>query len=322
MTDTKGEFKSAMDCFRKSVAKDGFLGLYAGMSAPLVAVTPIFAVYFWGFDAGKDIAAFVKGKPKSEIGVDGIIFAGGFSAIPGTLVMVPGDLLKVKLQVERNKPKAEQRFTSPIACARMIIQEEGPAGLFKGTSFTLLRDVPGSVAYYTGYELMKERIKNMMPKRADGSASPVAIMTAGGMAGVANWIVSVPPDVLKSRYQSAPTGTYPGGLKQVFGELMAKEGPAALFKGLGPALARAFPANAACFRKSTPELWCKAPGIQQTNDANSLDRSGYGGFPQGVGQGVLRQRWKSQIVAAVSSHFSINRSNYCTYLVVTRFGPK
>lgn len=247
MTDQKGEFKSAMDCFRKSVAKDGFLGLYAGMSAPLVAVVPIFAMYFWGFDLGKDIAAAVTGVPKTNIGVGGIIFAGGFSAIPGTMVMVPGDLIKVKLQVERTKPVAEQRFTNPINCAQLILREEGPAGLFKGTALTLLRDIPGSVAYYTTYELVKEKLKNTMPKRSDGSASPLAIMTAGGLSGVTNWLVAVPPDVLKSRFQSAPTGTYPGGIKQVATELLAKEGPGAFFKGLGPALARAFPANAACF---------------------------------------------------------------------------
>ena len=75
------EFKGAVDCFRKTVAKDGFLGLYAGMSAPLVAVTPIFAIYFWGFDKGKDIAAWAEGVPKQNISVGGIVFAGGFSAI-------------------------------------------------------------------------------------------------------------------------------------------------------------------------------------------------------------------------------------------------
>jgi len=247
MTDTKGEFKGAMDCFRKTVAKDGFVGLYAGMGAPLVAVTPIFAVYFWGFDTGKQIAATVTGVQKKDIGVGGIIFAGGFSAIPGTLVMVPGDLIKVKLQVERNKPAAEQKFRTPAQCIRMILQEDGPTGLFKGTATTLLRDVPGSVAYYTTYELVKEKIKSAMPKRPDGSASPLAIVVAGGLSGVANWLVAVPPDVIKSRFQSAPKGTYPGGMRQVASELLAKEGPGAFFKGLGPALARAFPANAACF---------------------------------------------------------------------------
>jgi len=33
---------------------------------------------------------------------------------------------------------------------------------------------------------------------------------AGGTAGVCNWLVAIPADVVKSRLQSAPTGTYSG----------------------------------------------------------------------------------------------------------------
>ena len=73
------------------------------------------------------------------------------------------------------------------------------------------------------------------------------ILFAGGMAGVCNWIVAVPMDVVKSRFQSAPEGTFPGGLRQVTTELVQKEGVASLYRGLAPALLRAFPANAACF---------------------------------------------------------------------------
>lgn len=36
-----------------------------------------------------------------------------------------------------------------------------------------------------------------------------------GMAGIANWAVAIPPDVLKSRLQSAPEGRYKG-LSDVF----------------------------------------------------------------------------------------------------------
>ena len=76
--------------------------------------------------------------------------------------------------------------------------------------------------------------------------SPLAVLTAGGLAGMANWIVCIPPDVLKSRFQSAPPGKY-ASLFDVYRHLMATEGPGALFAGLRPALIRAFPANAACF---------------------------------------------------------------------------
>jgi solute carrier family 25 carnitine/acylcarnitine transporter 20/29 len=65
-----------------------------------------------------------------------------------------------------------------------------------------------------------------------------------GMAGVAMWTIAIPPDVLKSRLQSAPAGTYKG-TADVLRVLLKTEGPQALFKGLGPAMLRAFPANAA-----------------------------------------------------------------------------
>lgn len=45
----------------------------------------------------------------------------------------------------------------------------------------------------------------------------------------------------------APAGTYPKGIRDVFRELMRKEGPLALYKGVTPVMLRAFPANAACF---------------------------------------------------------------------------
>ncbi|OWZ08749.1 Mitochondrial carnitine/acylcarnitine carrier protein, partial [Phytophthora megakarya] len=55
-------YSNAIDCARKMVAKDGFRGLYRGMSAPLVGVTPIFATCFWGYDMGKLIAIKASGQ--------------------------------------------------------------------------------------------------------------------------------------------------------------------------------------------------------------------------------------------------------------------
>lgn len=81
-------------------------------------------------------------------------------------------------------------------------------------------------------------------------------MFAGGTAGVAMWSIAIPPDVspqmrcnslgvvftllhqvLKSRIQSAPSGTY-SGLFDCFRKTVARDGVGALWKGLGPAMAR------------------------------------------------------------------------------------
>ena len=69
---------------------------------------------------------------------------------------------------------------------------------------------------------------------------------AGGMAGIFQWSVALPPDVLKTRLQSAPEGQFKN-TREVFRHLMKEQGPKGLFKGAGPVMTRAFPANACCF---------------------------------------------------------------------------
>ena len=62
-------------------------------------------------------------------------------------------------------------------------------------------------------------------------------LVAGGLAGMCNWIVAIPMDVVKSRLQAAPEGHYSGTL-DVLKKLLQKEGPMALWKGAVPVLMR------------------------------------------------------------------------------------
>lgn len=132
--------------------------------------------------------------------------------------------------------------------------------LFRGTIATIARDSPGSAAwvyvqpsrtsltrfasYFAAYEATKLAIT---PKGKDpGDLNLGSIMVAGGAAGVAMWSIAIPPDTIKSRLQGAPAGTY-SGFMDCARQLVAKDGMGALFKGLGPAMVRAVPANAATF---------------------------------------------------------------------------
>ncbi|XP_033922206.1 mitochondrial carnitine/acylcarnitine carrier protein isoform X1 [Melopsittacus undulatus] len=73
------------------------------------------------------------------------------------------------------------------------------------------------------------------------------ILFAGGLAGIFNWEVAIPPDMLTSHFQTAPPGKYPNGFRDVLRELIREEGAASLYKGFTAVLIRAFPSNAACF---------------------------------------------------------------------------
>ena len=215
------------------------------MAAPIVGITPIFAIYFLGFDWGKNIARKYEGKgPDEQPSTAGIMFAGGFSAIPGTVVMVPGDRIKVILQTQ-GQSSGPPKYNGPVDCFKKVIAEEGAAGLYRGTALTFARDCPGSVAYYGGYEIIKGAMTT-----PGTDASVATVLFAGGMGGILNWLVAVPPDTLKSRFQTAAPGTYAEGwegIRQCTKDVLAEGGVRSLYRGLAPALARAFPANAACF---------------------------------------------------------------------------
>lgn len=109
----------------------------------------------------------------------------------------------------------------------------------------LFLDVPASGAYFLTYEWVKKWAGESWG--TDGSKVLLGAIFAGGCAGISNWAIGMPADVLKSRLQTAPEGTYKNGIRDVFRELMKREGPLALYKGIVPVMLRAFPANAACF---------------------------------------------------------------------------
>ena len=73
----------------------------------------------------------------------------------------------------------------------------------------------------------------------------VSVMFAGGMAGCVCWVATLPFDVIKTRIQASTTGNS-SSLLVVGKEVLKEGGIRGLYRGLGPALLRAFPANGAC----------------------------------------------------------------------------
>eukprot|EP00735_Rhodelphis_limneticus_P010847 TRINITY_DN374_c0_g1::TRINITY_DN374_c0_g1_i1::g.7593::m.7593 TRINITY_DN374_c0_g1::TRINITY_DN374_c0_g1_i1::g.7593 ORF type:complete len:306 (-),score=79.42,sp/Q9Z2Z6/MCAT_MOUSE/59.33/7e-122,Mito_carr/PF00153.22/5.1e-25,Mito_carr/PF00153.22/4.8e-24,Mito_carr/PF00153.22/4.2e-23 TRINITY_DN374_c0_g1_i1:281-1198(-) len=233
-------YSGALDCAKKTIQKEGITGLYRGMAAPLVGVTPIFALCFFGYDMGRKL---LRSDPNEQLSLTKEFLAGCYSGVLATAIMVPGDRIKCLLQIQ-GASSAPPQYHGPIDCARKVIKYEGIKGLYKGTVGTLWRDVPGSGMYFGGYEFAK---RAMIPE--GGSAADLKswqTLMAGGCAGIANWFVSLPPDVLKSRFQTAPQGTY-SSFYDVFRKTVKNEGYGALYKGVAPVMLRAFPANAACF---------------------------------------------------------------------------
>ncbi|KAI1817527.1 mitochondrial carrier domain-containing protein [Poronia punctata] len=248
-TAEKGVYSGAIDVVKKSIARDGLRrGLYAGVSAPLVGVTPMFAVSFWGYDLGKQIVTSISPPSPAGLSIAQISAAGFFSAIPMTAITAPFERVKVILQVQgqRLKPGEEPKYKGGVDVVRQLYREGGVRSVFRGSAATLARDGPGSAAYFAAYEYIKRRLTPRDPTtgKPQGELSLMAVTCAGGAAGVAMWIPVFPVDTVKSRLQTAEGNVSIGGVVR---ELYGRGGFKAFFPGFGPALARAVPANAATF---------------------------------------------------------------------------
>ncbi|KZF25040.1 mitochondrial carrier [Xylona heveae TC161] len=268
-TAEKGVYSGTMDVVRKTFAREGIRrGLYAGVSAPLVGVTPMcklssysrpfvspllftdptsfktVAVSFWGYDVGKGLVRQVSAVHDDKLSIAQTSAAGFFSAIPQTAITAPFERVKVLLQIQGQKqlaPGEKPKYANGFDVVRQLYRTGGIRSVFRGSAMTLARDGPGSAAYFATYEYIKRKLT---PAGSEGQLSLTAIMTAGGAAGVAMWIPVFPVDTVKSRLQSAEGNpTIAGTIRELF----ARGGVRAFFPGLAPALARAVPANAATF---------------------------------------------------------------------------
>ncbi|XP_036355084.1 mitochondrial carnitine/acylcarnitine carrier protein-like [Octopus sinensis] len=168
-----------------------------------------------------------------------ILSAGLLSGIFTVILMAPGERIKCLLQVQTNSQV--KLYNGPIDCAKKLFKEGGMRSIYKGSLLTLYRDVPGSGAYFLTYNLLKDKLSS------DEGLSPLKTLFAGGMAGVFNWVVSMPQDMIKSRFQTASVNTYPNGLRDVVSEIMREGGPLGFYRGFAPVIVRAFFANAVLF---------------------------------------------------------------------------
>ncbi|ANB13643.1 Crc1p [Sugiyamaella lignohabitans] len=240
-TSAPGTYSGTLDVVKKTLAADGARGLYRGVVAPLLGVTPMFAISFWGYDLGQRIVKSASPLKEGEkLSISQISAAGFLSAIPTTAVAAPFERVKVILQLQGQnaKPGAKQ-FNGALDVVSHLYKEGGLRSVFKGSVATLCRDGPGSALYFATYEYLKRKLT---PEGTTMSLG--AISFAGGMAGVAMWVPVFPIDTIKSNLQSSQT---PQSIGQVTRNIYRSGGYKAFFPGLGPALLRSFPANAATF---------------------------------------------------------------------------
>lgn len=116
------------------------------------------------------------------------MFAASIAGAANTLAVCPLELLKCRAQNNRH---TNLKYTKEI---RKIIRFDGCNGLYRGLSATLYREIVGWAAFFGTYDYLKRQA----PLTNDNRLHLAWTMNAGGLSGIACWVLTLPADNIKS----------------------------------------------------------------------------------------------------------------------------
>ncbi|KAJ7170155.1 mitochondrial carrier domain-containing protein, partial [Mycena filopes] len=221
-------YKNSLDCAKKIMRNEGFLGFYRGLGPQLIGVAPEKAIKLTVNDI---IRGRATDPETGRIKLGWELIAGGTAGGCQVVFTNPLEIVKIRLQVQGEAAKAEG--FAPKGAVH-IIRQLGVLGLYKGASACLLRDIPFSAIYFPTYGHLK---KDLFNEGYNGKQlSFVELLASAGIAGMPAAYLTTPADVVKTRLQvEARKGqTNYKGLTDAFVQIYREEGFRALFKG-GPA---------------------------------------------------------------------------------------
>ncbi|GAM22818.1 hypothetical protein SAMD00019534_059930 [Acytostelium subglobosum LB1] len=236
-------YSGTLDCFKKTIANEGFAGLYKGVQSPLVGLCFMNAVMFLAYGQAK---SYIQ-KPGKELTVSELTMAGGVAGATIAFVECPFDLFKSQLQVQVSEG-ANRQYTGLVDCASKIYKARGIQGIYMGLVPTMARNVPANAAYFGAYELARRMLLDDGQKLSQLPAWKV--MLAGGIGGMSYWTLTYPIDVIKSSIQTdsiIPSQRRYAGFIDCASKIYRQRGLAGFYVGFTPCFIRSMPANAACF---------------------------------------------------------------------------
>jgi hypothetical protein len=196
----------------------------------------------------------------------------GLAGACSSTAICPAEVIKVRLQ-HSVEPMTRD---AALRAVGTLWREEGLRGFSRGLPALWARDIPFYMVFFGVYEAALSRAERTLgvaaaPAPSAGDSSPALAFVCGGLAGSTAWAAVFPCDVVKSRQQiavrrqlqpgSGVMATPPQitrlGFMATARAVLAESGPAGLYRGVGPACLRGFPANGALFVgvQSCNRLW-------------------------------------------------------------------
>ncbi|KAI9278308.1 mitochondrial carrier domain-containing protein [Phascolomyces articulosus] len=230
----KGNGKVSMLMTMVKIARnEGFLRLYAGLSASIMRQATYSTVRFGAYEKLKQNMLTDSQNPSIWQLLICSSTAGALGGIAGN----PADVLNVRMQNDGQLPPHQRRnYKNVIDGFIRMSKEEGVSSLFRGLGPNINRAILMTSSQCVSYDIFKDLLLNYSPLQ-DGLTLH---FTSSVLAGLVATSVCSPVDVLKTRIMSAKNGGNISSLT-IMGQMYKMEGIRSFFKGWTPAFIRLGP---------------------------------------------------------------------------------
>ncbi|XVE98308.1 hypothetical protein REPUB_Repub03eG0094500 [Reevesia pubescens] len=233
-----GSFGNSMsEVFDKIIKNEGWKGLFRGNLVNVIRIAPSKAIELFAYETvKKQLTPEFGEQPKLPLPASFI--AGAVAGVSSTLCTYPLELLKTRLTVNED-------YKNLLDGIVKIVQAEGPAGLYKGLTPSLIGVVPYAASNYFAYDTLRKAYKKAFKKEEIGHIMTLLI---GSAAGAISSTATFPLEVARKQMQAgAINGRQYQNMLHALTSILEKEGIPGLYRGLGPSCMKLVPAAGISF---------------------------------------------------------------------------
>lgn len=156
MLNSRGQksYSGIFDCFRETITKEGYKGLFKGIGPTLVTGGPYIGLQMAFYDVYKKFLGVDENQGTNFQVVLLKLVAGAMSGVTAQSLTYPGDTVRRRMQT--NGIGGEQRkYKNSFDAVKKMFVQEGGKSFFRGMLTDAIRCIPGAAIQFVAYDLLK-----------------------------------------------------------------------------------------------------------------------------------------------------------------------
>ncbi|MEQ2254745.1 hypothetical protein ILYODFUR_006704 [Ilyodon furcidens] len=152
-----GQYAGISDCAKQIFRKEGLGAFYKGYVPNMLGIIPYAGIDLAVYETLKNSYLQQYGTNSTDPGIVVLLACGTVSSTCGQLASYPLALVRTRMQAQA-VTEGNQQQVSMTGIFRQILQNEGPAGLYRGLAPNFLKVIPAVSISYVVYEHLKSQL--------------------------------------------------------------------------------------------------------------------------------------------------------------------